>query len=44
VSRAAGEIERLARAQTVEGASDQFTVLQEELERLFLEIEVLHKG
>ena len=41
VSQAAGEIERLARMGDVEGASVEFRILQEELERAFSELESL---
>jgi len=41
VSEAAGEIERLARTDNVESTSGQFRVLQEELERVFSELESL---
>jgi two-component system, sensor histidine kinase and response regulator len=44
VAQAAGEIERLARTDNMESTHDQFIVLQEELDRLFSEIEVLHEG
>jgi two-component system, sensor histidine kinase and response regulator len=43
VAQAAGEIERLARTDNMESTHDQFIVLQEELDRLFSEIEVLHE-
>ena len=43
VSEAAGEIERLARTENVDSTRDQFTVLQEELDRLFSEIEALRE-
>ncbi|HEY4739982.1 MAG TPA: response regulator [Candidatus Acidoferrales bacterium] len=41
VSQAAGEIERLAHTGTVESTSVEFRILQEELERLFSELEAL---
>jgi two-component system, sensor histidine kinase and response regulator len=41
VSHAAAEIERIARSDAVETASDQFRVLQDEIERLFSGLEVL---
>ena len=41
VSQAAGEIERLSRAGSVENTGDQFKVLQYEIERLFSELAVL---
>jgi len=44
VSQAAGEIERIAQSDTVDSTSDQFRVLQEEIERLFSELEVLRQG
>ncbi len=44
VSQAAAEIERLAQSDNVESTGDQFKVLQEELERLFGELEVLRRG
>jgi two-component system, sensor histidine kinase and response regulator len=44
VSQAAGEIERLAQSDNVESTADQFKVLQEELERLFGELEALRQG
>jgi len=43
VAQAAGEIERLARTGSTESTHDQFVVLQEELDRLFSEIEVLNE-
>lgn len=44
VSQAAGEIERLAQSDSVDSTGDQFRVLQEEIERLFSELEVLRQG
>jgi two-component system, sensor histidine kinase and response regulator len=44
VSQAAGEIERLAQSDGVGGTSDQFRILQDEIERLFSELEVLRQG
>jgi histidine phosphotransfer protein HptB len=44
VAQAAGEIERLARSDNLEGTSDQFGVLQDEIERLFTELQVLGHG
>jgi len=43
VSHAAGEIERLAQSDKVNETGDQFRVLQEEIERLFGELEVLRQ-
>jgi HPt (histidine-containing phosphotransfer) domain-containing protein len=43
VSEAAGEIERLAQSDTVDNTRDQFQVLQNEIERLFGELEVLRR-
>ncbi|MBZ5695902.1 MAG: response regulator [Acidobacteriia bacterium] len=44
VSHAAAEIERLAKSDNVDNTSDQFRVLQEEVERLFGTLEVLRQG
>jgi len=44
ISQAAGEMERLAQSDNVDNTSDQFRVLQEEIERLFGELEVLRQG
>jgi two-component system, sensor histidine kinase and response regulator len=44
VSQAAGEIERLARSDNLEDTSVQFGVLQDEIERLFSELQVLGHG
>jgi two-component system sensor histidine kinase/response regulator len=44
VSHAAGEIEKLAQSDNVDDAGEQFGVLQEEIERLFGELEVLRQG
>lgn len=44
VSHAAAEIERLAKNEAVEGASDQFRILQEEVERLFTGLEALRQA
>ena len=44
VSHAAGEIEKLAQSDNVDNVSEQFRVLQEEIERLFGELEVLRQG
>jgi CheY-like chemotaxis protein/HPt (histidine-containing phosphotransfer) domain-containing protein len=44
VSEAAAEIERLAHSENLDNTRDQFTVLQNEIERMFSELEVLRQG
>jgi HPt (histidine-containing phosphotransfer) domain-containing protein len=44
VSEAAGEIERLAQSDNVDNTGDQFRILQDEIERLFGELEVLRQA
>jgi PAS domain S-box-containing protein len=44
VSEAAAEIERLARSENLDSTRDQFTVLQNEIERMFSELEVLRQA
>ncbi len=44
VSHAAGEIERLAQSDDVDTTTDQFRILQEEIERVFSELEVLRQA
>ncbi len=44
VSEASGEIERLAQSGNVDDSGDQFRVLQDEIERLFGELETLRQG